>query len=64
MKVKIQGAILLLLGIVGAIFVFTYDILAGKPVNDISGPKSIAVLIICAVLIVMGVRFLLKRPQK
>ena len=64
MKVKIQGAILLLLGIVGAIFVFTYDILAGKPVNDISGPKSIAVLIICAVFIVMGVRFLLKRPQK
>ena len=64
MKVKIQGAILLLLGIVGAIFVSTYDIVAGKPVNDISGLKSISALIICAVLIVMGVRFLLKRPQK
>ena len=64
MKIKIQGAILLLLGIVGAIFVFTYDILAGKLVNDISGAKSISALIICAVLIVMGVRFLLKRPQK
>lgn len=64
MKVKIQGVILLLSGIVGAVLVSTYDILAGKPVNDITGPKSIPALIICAVLIVMGVRFLLKKPQK
>ena len=64
MKVKIQGIILLLLGIVGATFVSTYDIVAGKPTNDISGPKSIFALIICALFIVMGVRFLLKRTPK
>lgn len=61
---KVQGILLLLLGILGAIFVGTYDLAAGKAVNDITGPKSILAFLICAVFIVMGVRFLLKEPKK
>jgi len=57
---KKKGIILVVLGILGAIFVSTFDIIAGKPVNDISGPKSITALIICGILILMGIRFWLK----
>lgn len=61
---KIKGTILILLGVLGAIFVCTFDIIAGKPVNDITGPKSIPVLIICGFLIILGIRFLLIKPKK
>ena len=61
---KKKGIVLIALGILGAIFVCTFDIIMGKPVNDVSGPRSIAALIICAVLIIMGVRFILKGPKK
>ncbi|MFC1514374.1 hypothetical protein ACFL5X_00535 [Candidatus Omnitrophota bacterium] len=57
---KAKGVVLIMLGVLGAIFVGTFDILAGKPVNDITGPKSISALIICGAFILIGFRFLLK----
>lgn len=52
---KIKGIVLIVLGILGAIFVCTFDIIMGKPVNDISGPKSISALVFCGVLVIAGV---------
>ncbi len=63
MKVKTQGVIILLVGILGAVFVSIFDVLVGKPVNDITGPRSIIALIACVLLIIMGIRFLLKKPK-
>lgn len=60
---KIKGTILIILGILGAIFVSTFDILMGKPVNNISGPKSISALIFCGILIIIGIRFLSKSKK-
>ena len=57
---KRKAVTLIMLGIVGAIFVCMYDVIVGKPVWDISGPKSISVLVICGLFIIMGIRFLLK----
>ncbi len=61
---KIKGIVLILAGLLGAIFVCTFDIIAGKPVNNISGPKSISALIFCGILVIAGIRFLLKIPKK
>ena len=61
---KKKGIVLIVLGILGAIFVYTFDIIMGKPVNDISGPKSISALIFCGILIIVGVRFILKGVKK
>jgi hypothetical protein len=59
-----KGMVLIVLGVLGAIFVSTFDILAGKPVNDISGPKSISALVFCALLIIIGFRLILKAKKK
>jgi len=61
---KVKGILLIVLGILGAIFVCTFDIIVGKPVNDITGPKSISALIISGLFIVAGIRLLLKSPKK
>ncbi|MFC1699771.1 hypothetical protein ACFL1I_07455 [Candidatus Omnitrophota bacterium] len=61
---KAKGIILLLAGVLGAIFVSTYDMILGKEINDITGPKSIPALIICAVFIAMGARFILRKAAK
>jgi hypothetical protein len=61
---KAKGFILIALGVLGAVFVCTFDILAGKPVNDITGPKSIIALIFCGILMIIGVRLLLKKGKK
>jgi len=58
---KKKGTILILIGIIGALFEGTFDIIAGKPVNDISGPKSIAGFLVCAILIVLGAKMLVKK---
>lgn len=58
-----KGIILITLGILGVIFVSTFDILAGKPVNDITGPKSISALIFCGILIILGIRAFLKSKK-
>ncbi len=61
MKPKVKGAVLVLLGIAGVIFGCTLDIIMKKPVNDISGPKSIMGFIICGILIIWGIRLLTKK---
>jgi len=62
-KMKARGVILIALGILGGIFVCIFDIISGKPINDITGPKSISALIICAVLIIYGFRLCLKKQK-
>lgn len=59
---KARGRILIALGLIGAAFVCTFDIIAGKPVNDITGPKSISALIACGVFIVTGIILVRKAP--
>ena len=61
---KVKAIVLIALGILGAIFVCTFDIITGKPVNDITGPKSIAALIFCGILVIFGARLLLKKKSK
>jgi len=58
---KIKGIALIVLGILGAIFVCTFDIIMGKPVNDISGPKSISALVFCGLLVIAGVNFISRK---
>jgi len=58
---KIKGIVLIVLGILGAIFVCTFDIIMGKPVNDISGPKSISALVFCGVLVIAGVNLISRK---
>lgn len=58
---KTKGAILIALGVLGGIFVCTFDIIMGKPVNDITGPLSISALVVCALFIIIGIRAL---PRK
>jgi len=60
---KIRGLALIILGTLGAVFVSTYDIIAGKPVNDVTGPKSILAFVICGIFIVLGTRFLFKKKK-
>ena len=57
---KTKGLILIILGVVGAIFTSTFDIIAGKAENYI-GSKSIIALIICGLLIILGIISLLKK---
>lgn len=59
-----KGIVLIVLGILGAIFVSTFDIIMGKPTNDLTGPKSIAALVICSIFIIAGIRFLLKKSGR
>ncbi|MCM8771290.1 MAG: hypothetical protein NC936_05440 [Candidatus Omnitrophica bacterium] len=59
-----KGVILMAIGLLGTLFVLSYDKLAGKPVNDITGPKSITALVICGILILTGIIFLKKTPSK
>ncbi len=61
---KVKAILLILLGVLGAVFVCTLDIIMGKPVNDISGPKSISVIVICALLIIAGIYFLLGKKKQ
>lgn len=61
---KAKGVILITLGVLGCIFVCTFDIIVGKTVNDITGPKSIPALIISAIFIITGVCLLLKSSKK
>ena len=63
-EMRKKGIVLITLGILGGIFVSTFDIIMGKPANDLTGPKSIVALVICALLIIRGIHLLLKRPGK
>ncbi|MCX5692814.1 MAG: hypothetical protein NTX47_03915 [Candidatus Omnitrophica bacterium] len=59
---KTEGLIFIILGVVGAIFVSTYDIILGKAMNYI-GPKSIIAFFVCALLIIRGAISFLKKPR-
>jgi len=59
---KAKGIVLITVGILGAIFVCMFDVIAGKPVNDITGPISIFALILCGLLIIIGI-WSLCRPK-
>ena len=52
---KHGGLFLIILGIVGSALVFTWDIIMKKPVNDITGFRSVAALAVCVVLVILGV---------
>lgn len=61
MNTKRMGILLILIGILGAIFVCTFDIMMGKPVNDITGPKSISGLILSGIFIILGIKLLARK---
>ena len=56
---KLRGVMLILLGVAGGIFVYLFDIIAGKPENYI-GPKSYFALGVCFVILIAGLRLLIK----
>ncbi len=58
---KKRAQFLVLLGLLGAIFVVTIDMIMGKPVNDFSGPKSTPALVVCGLLIFAGCILLFKK---
>ena len=58
---KKKAIIVIALGILGIIFVCTFDLISGKPVNDITGPRSIFVLVVSGLLVINGIRLLLKK---
>ena len=62
MNIKTKSAILIAIGIGGAIFIAMFDTIMGKARNYI-GYKSIIALIICALLIIQGIISLLKKPK-
>ena len=55
---KAKGIILIIVGMLGAISVCMFDVIAGKPVNDITGLKSMLALILCGLLMIIGIRYL------
>ncbi len=58
---RTKGLFMISLGVLGSIFVLTFDWIVGKPVNAISGPKSITALIICDVIVIIGVLLIGKK---
>ncbi|MFH1045690.1 MAG: hypothetical protein V1727_01850 [Candidatus Omnitrophota bacterium] len=60
---KIQGIVLLVVGVLGSVLVGIFDVIVRKPMNDLSGPKSIIGFAVCAIFVFMGVRFLLKESK-
>lgn len=61
---RVKGLVLILLGVLGAAFVSTFDIIMRKPVNDITGPKSISALVVCALLVITGAYLALAKQKK
>lgn len=57
---KKKGILLITIGIIGIIFVSTFDIIMGKPVNDVTGPKSIAGFFASIIFIISGIKTLWK----
>lgn len=54
-RLKINGYIYVVAGLLGILFVLSFDIMMGKPVNDISGPKSISALVLCCIFVIAGI---------
>jgi putative Ca2+/H+ antiporter (TMEM165/GDT1 family) len=60
---KAKGMGLIIIGVLGAIFICTFDIMVGKSVNDITGPKSILGLVVSIIFIIVGIHFLFKKAK-
>jgi hypothetical protein len=60
---KAKGVFLVVLGVLGGLFVFFFDILLKKPFNYL-GPKSMIALVGCAILAITGARILLKDSRR
>ncbi len=58
-----RGILLISIGILGAIFVSAFDLIVGKPINDITGPKSISAFIVCGLFIIKGFIDLKRTPR-
>ena len=58
-----RGWGLVVLGILGTLFVLNYDKLMGKPVNNFTGPKSVAGFIFCGLLVLIGVILAIKEKK-
>ena len=58
---KAKAIIIIALGILGIIFVCTFDIITGKPINDITGPKSITGIIMGVIFIIVGISLLARK---
>jgi len=58
---KTIGNSLIILGTLGIILVCSWDIITRKAVNDITGPKSIAGLVVSVILIIVGILSLKKQ---
>lgn len=52
---KVKAFILMAVGVLGSIFILTFDWIMRKPVNDITGPISTPGLILCGLLVIFGV---------
>lgn len=52
---NIKALVFISIGVVAGAAVMSYDIIAGKPENDFTGPVSTPALVICAILIVIGI---------
>ena len=63
MRGRKNGIVLLIIGVIGIVFVCTFDIIMGKPVNDITGPKSITGLVISAIFIILGIKNLIREKS-
>lgn len=50
-------------GVVAGAAVMSYDIITGKPENDFTGPVSTPALVICAILIIIGIALLIRKPS-
>lgn len=57
---KVKSIMLIVLGVLGIVFVCVFDTIVGKPVNDITGPRSIFALFFCGLAIIAGIRLLLR----
>ncbi|MBM3249516.1 MAG: hypothetical protein FJZ09_01545 [Candidatus Omnitrophica bacterium] len=53
---KRKGLLLVILGVIGALYVYFFDLLMGKPMNDVTGPKSVVAFVICGILVLAGLR--------
>lgn len=61
---RVWAILLIILGVLGVGLVCTYDIIAGKEVNDFIGPKSTPAMILSGILIVLGIIKLKKTKAK
>lgn len=61
---KKKALLLIIFGVVGVIFILNFDVIMGKSVNDVTGPKSFFGFFISFLAIFEGIKMLIvKTPQ-